>query len=78
MEYDRCLDICDICASTCRLRDMRKVSLSYFNRSFNSQISADYVSAHIRGERFKIIYIVDMGAKYGEREIARTRIVKKL
>ena len=63
---------CDICASTGRLKDKEKVSLTHVNEAFNVEIQADYVIVYIREEKFEVMNMIDLGTRYGERAIAKT------
>lgn len=76
-EYKRAcqkvFDSCGICASSVRPADKAKVSLAHVNKSFNSEIQADFVTVYIRDEKFEVINIIDVGTRYGERSIAPCR-----
>lgn len=70
--YERVYDACDICAATGQQKPRRKVSISHINTAFNDEIQADFVTVHIRGERYEVLNIIDTGTRYGERVIAST------
>ena len=71
-------DACDICASTGRPKDKKKVSLTHVNEAFNAEIQADYVVVYIRDEKFEVLNVIDLGTRYGERAIARTRSAESM
>lgn len=71
-------EACDICASTGRPKDKKKVSLTHVNEAFNNEIQADYVIVYIRDEKFEVLNIVDLGTRYGERAIAKMRSAENM
>lgn len=64
---------CDICASTGRPANMKKVSIMHINESFNRKLQADFMVKYIRGERFDVLSMVDTWTGYGERVIVPSR-----
>ena len=69
---------CDICASTGRPKDKKKVSLTHVNEAFNAEIQADYVIVYIKEEKYEVLNIIDLGTRYGERAIATTRSAENM
>lgn len=60
---------CNICASSRRPHNKKKISLIHVNDSFNSEDQADTTVAYIRKEKYEILNMIDMGAGYDERII---------
>ena len=59
---DRVHRACDICASTGRPKDKKKVSLTHVNEAFNVEIQADYVIVYIREENFEVMKMITEGS----------------
>lgn len=69
---------CDICTSTGRPRNSKKISLSHVNEAFNEEIQVDYTVAYINEQKYFILNMVDAGTRYGERAIAFSRDAKTM
>lgn len=67
------LAACPISASTGRPAERRKVSITHVNEAFNEEVKANFLYVWIHEEKQGIINIIDVGTKYGEREILCSR-----
>lgn len=61
---------CELCVLSGRPDERAKISLTNVNTAVNDEVQAGFVTAYIRDEKYKVLNIVDMGTKYGERSIA--------
>lgn len=70
---DKVYEACDICTSSGRPHNSKKISLTHVNEGFNEEVQADYTVVYIKGEKYFVLNIVDAGTRYGERAIANSR-----
>lgn len=75
---DKVHKACDICASTGRPKDKKKVSLTQVNEAFNAEIQANCVIVYIKEEKYEVLNIIDLGTRYGERAIATTQSAENM
>lgn len=66
-------DACEICVSSGEPKKRKKISLTHVNSAFNEDLTADFVTVRISGEKYEVLNIVDAGTRYGERVIASSR-----
>lgn len=66
------LDACPICITTGRPANMKKISPTHMNESFNVELQVDFTYIRMRGERYEMLIMIDLGTKYGERECSRS------
>lgn len=50
-------------------RITEKVSFSHVNEAFNEELQADFTVENIRGRKYEVMNVVDLGTAYGERVI---------
>lgn len=68
-------DACEICNSSGRPHNMKKLSLSHIDKAFNNEIQVDFLWCDIKGTKYCILNITDTATCYGERVIASSRSV---
>lgn len=54
--YDKFYDACDVCASSCRLRMKRKISITHVNQTFNQGLQIDLTVGYLKGDKFELKY----------------------
>lgn len=64
---------CEICVSSGRPCNSKKISLSHINEDFNEELQADFMVVYIKEKKYFVLNIVDVGRRYGERMIAESR-----
>lgn len=67
--FEQVYNSCNICASTGRPNDKKKISVAHVNEALNIAIAAEFLVARIRIERYHNVNIIDMETNYGKRSI---------
>lgn len=69
---------CDICATSGRPADRRKISTTHINAAFNDEMQADFLYVYIRGHKHEILNMIDLGTRYGERAVTAARSAEEV
>lgn len=69
---------CSICAASGRPADRKKVSTTHINAAFNDELQADFCYVHIRGQKYEVLNMIDMGTRYGERALTTSRTAEEV